>query len=124
MLCPTCGQANPEADLAARYIPASLAARLRELGGHIAGERRHVTVLFADISGFTAMAEKLDPEQVASILNACFQTLTAVIFKYEGTIDKFIGDEIMALFGAPIAHENDPERAVRAALELRERLRE
>ena len=79
------------------------------------GERRHVTVMFADISGFTAMSEKLDPEEVRGMINGCFERLGAVIDRYGGHIDKFIGDEIMALFGAPVAHENDPERALRAA---------
>jgi class 3 adenylate cyclase/tetratricopeptide (TPR) repeat protein len=81
-------------------------------------ERKVVTVLFADVSGFTAWSEKLDPEEVRTLINACFECLVPVVQKYQGTIDKFIGDEIMALFGAPAAHENDPERALRAALEM------
>jgi len=88
----------------------------------LAGERRQVTVMFADISGFTAMSEKLDPEEVRNTINNCFDRLGAVIDRYDGFIDKFIGDEIMALFGAPIAHENDPERALRAALDMMEAL--
>ena len=82
------------------------------------GERKQVTVMFADISGFTAMSEKLDPEEVRSLINACFERLGMPIARYSGHIDKFIGDEIMALFGAPVVHENDPERALRAALEM------
>src|SRR5438874_3180146 len=81
-------------------------------------ERKIVTVLFVDVSGFTALSEELDPEEVRGLINTCFEYLVPVVQKYEGTIDKFIGDEIMALFGAPIAHENDPERALRTALEL------
>jgi class 3 adenylate cyclase len=81
-------------------------------------ERKIVTVLFVDVAGFTALSEKSDPEEVRGLINACFEYLVPIVQKYEGTIDKFIGDEIMALFGAPIAHENDPERALRAALEL------
>ena len=81
-------------------------------------ERKLVTIVFADISGFTALSEKKDPEEVREMMNACFQSLVPIVQKYEGTIDKFIGDEIMALFGAPIAHEDDPERALRAALEM------
>lgn len=88
------------------------------------GERKQVTVMFADISGFTAMSEKLDPEEVRSMINACFERLGKVIDRYGGHIDKFIGDEIMALFGAPVAHENDPERALRAALEMMAELEE
>lgn len=88
----------------------------------LSGERRLVTVVFADISGFTAMSEQMDPEQVRSTMNACFNHLVPVIEKYGGTVDKFIGDEIMALFGAPLAHENDPERALRASLEMMDTL--
>jgi class 3 adenylate cyclase/tetratricopeptide (TPR) repeat protein len=87
------------------------------------GERRTVTILFADISGFTALSEKLDPESVRNIVNECFDRLVPIVRRYGGTVDKFIGDEIMALFGAPHAHENDPERAVRAALDMMEALR-
>jgi len=81
-------------------------------------ERKIVTIVFADISGLTALSEKKDPEEVRALMNACFEPLVPVVQKYEGTIDKFIGDEIMALFGAPIGHEDDPERALRAALEM------
>ncbi len=88
------------------------------------GERKQVTIMFADISGFTAMSERLDPEQVRSLMNACFDHLVPAIRDYDGVVDKFIGDEIMALFGAPQAHENDPERALRAALEMMKRLAE
>jgi class 3 adenylate cyclase/tetratricopeptide (TPR) repeat protein len=86
------------------------------------GDRRLVTVLFADISGFTSLSEKLDPEAVRDLIASCFDRLVPCIERYGGTIDKFIGDEIMALFGAPLAHENDPERALRAALEMRDAL--
>ncbi len=82
------------------------------------GERKLVTVMFADISGFTALAETMDPEAVRDLMNTCFEQLVPVIQKYEGTVDKFIGDGVMVLFGAPLAHENDPERALRAALEM------
>lgn len=87
-------------------------------------EIRNVTVLFTDVSGFTAMSENLDPEEVREIMNGCFEKLTQIIFQYEGTVDKFIGDAVMALFGAPIAHENDPERAVRAAIDMQAALNE
>jgi predicted ATPase/class 3 adenylate cyclase len=83
-----------------------------------AEERKVVTILFVDVSGFTALAEKLDPEEVRNLINGCFDELVPIVQKYGGTIDKFIGDEIMALFGAPVAHENDPERALRSALEM------
>jgi|SRR5438552_11733513 len=78
-----------------------------------ADERKLVTIVFADVSGFTALSEKLDPEAVRELINACFDWLVPVVQKYDGTIDKFIGDEIMTLFGAPVAHEDDAERALR-----------
>ena len=81
-------------------------------------ERKFVTVLFADISGFTALSEITDPESVRDIINACFDTLVPIMVRYGGTVDKFIGDEIMALFGAPAAHEDDPARALFAALDM------
>ncbi len=83
------------------------------------GERKFVTVMFADIAGFTALAETLDPEAARDLMNACFDRLTPVIQEYGGAVDKFMGDGVMALFGAPVAHENDPERALRAALAMR-----
>ncbi|MGH2587194.1 MAG: ATP-binding protein, partial [Dehalococcoidia bacterium] len=82
-------------------------------------ERRLVTVLFGDISGFTALSEQLDPEDVREIINLCLEELVSVVHRYGGTVDKFIGDAVMALFGAPAAHEDDPERACAAALEMR-----
>jgi len=100
------------------YIPKELAERILAAGKQIESERRMVTVLFADVTGFTALSEKLDLEDVSAVLNDCFSGLISIILKYEGTIDKFIGDGIMAIFGAPLAHENDPERAVRCALEM------
>jgi class 3 adenylate cyclase/tetratricopeptide (TPR) repeat protein len=81
-------------------------------------ERRIVTVMFADVAGFTALSERLDAEHVRRLINGCFSVLVPIIERYGGTLDKFVGDEVMALFGAPVAHENDPERALRAALEM------
>jgi class 3 adenylate cyclase/tetratricopeptide (TPR) repeat protein len=103
------------------YIPKQLADKIRA-GGHVEGERRQVTVIFADVSGFTALSEKLDPEQVASFMNDCLKELVDAVYQYEGMVDKFIGDCIMAVFGAPVALEDDAERALRAALSMRERL--
>jgi class 3 adenylate cyclase len=87
-------------------------------------ERKVVTVLFADLVGFTARAEELDPEDVEAILVPYQQRLRAELERYGGTVEKFIGDAVMALFGAPIAREDDPERAVRAALAIRDWARE
>jgi predicted ATPase/class 3 adenylate cyclase len=90
----------------------------------LSAERKNVTVLFADISGFTAMSEKLDPEDVANVTNSCLKLMADTVVRYEGYIDKFIGDCIMAIFGAPITHENDPELAVRAALDMNRALKQ
>jgi class 3 adenylate cyclase len=87
-----------------------------------AGERKLVTVMFADISGFTALSERIDPEQIRALVNACFSWLVPIIEKYGGVVEKFIGDEIMAMFGAPVAHENDAERTLRASLDMMEAL--
>jgi class 3 adenylate cyclase len=121
---PALGDQIVETSLAAlRQQLASIDRRELSPSPHRA-ERKQVTVMFADISGFTAMSEKLDPEEVRSMINACFERLGEAIDRYDGHIDKFIGDEIMALFGAPVTHENDPERALRAALEMVEALAE
>jgi class 3 adenylate cyclase len=81
-----------------------------------------VTVLFADIVGFTALSERLDAETVRDVTTECFRRLVAEIGRYEGTIDKFMGDAVMALFGAPIAHEDDPARSLWAALAMQRAL--
>jgi class 3 adenylate cyclase len=83
-------------------------------------ERKLITVMFADIVGFTRLAETMDPEEVRDLINACFEQLVPFVIQYGGIVDKFIGDEIMALFGAPVAQENDPERALRSALSMQE----
>ena len=87
-------------------------------------ERKIVTVLFADLVGFTARAEHLDPEDVEAILRPYHERLRSELERFGGTVEKFIGDAVMALFGAPVAHEDDPERAVRAALAIRDWSRE
>src|SRR5881227_4318194 len=81
-------------------------------------ERKIVTVLFADLVGFTARAEQLDPEDVEAILRPYHERLRRELERFGGTVEKFIGDAVMALFGAPTAHEDDAERAVRAALSI------
>ena len=82
-------------------------------------ERKVVTVLFCDLVGFTSRAEEMDPEDVAALLAPYQARLKDELERYGGTVEKFIGDAVMALFGAPTAHEDDPERAVRAALAIR-----
>src|SRR5512144_2598593 len=87
-------------------------------------ERKIVSVLFADLVGFTARAERLDPEDVRATLTPYYARLRAELERFGGTVEKFLGDAVMALFGAPVAHEDDPERAVRAALAIRDWVRE
>jgi class 3 adenylate cyclase/tetratricopeptide (TPR) repeat protein len=85
-------------------------------------ERRQATVLFADVSGFTSMSEKMDPEDVTAVMNGCFAMLEQAVHAHGGTVDKYIGDCVMALFGVPVAVEDAPKRAVNAAIEMRRNL--
>ena len=88
----------------------------------IASERKHVTALFSDLSGYTAMSERLDPEEVKEITGKIFDEVSKIISKYEGFVEKFAGDAVMALFGATVAHEDDPVRAIKAAREIHNRV--
>jgi class 3 adenylate cyclase/tetratricopeptide (TPR) repeat protein len=106
--CKVCGSGNPEA---AAYC-SRCGSLLTPSPG--AAERKVVSVLFVDLVGFTAMAEQLDPEDVRSILDPYYEAVRGQLVRYGGTVEKFIGDAVMALFGAPVAHEDDPERSVRA----------
>jgi predicted ATPase/class 3 adenylate cyclase len=99
-------------------MPSSLVEKMHSAAPQILGERREVTVLFLDIVNFTTTAHTLGSEEVYLLTDEAMRLLAEVIYTYEGTIDKYTGDGLMALFGVPIAHENDPERAVRAALEM------
>ena len=100
--------------------PAALREKFETVKAELQGDRREVVVLFADLSGFTAMSEKMDPESVTILMNRLLQSLANAVYEYEGYVDKFIGDAVMALFGAPLAHEDDPERAVLAALAMQD----
>ena len=88
----------------------------------IESERKHVTALFSDLSGYTAMSERLDPEEVKEITGKIFDEVSKIIRKYEGFVEKFAGDAVMALFGATEAHEDDPVRAIKAAREIHNRV--
>src|SRR6266568_1141616 len=87
--------------------------------GAVEGDLRPVTILFADVRGFTRLSEVLPPEKLVAAINGCFEVLDEAIARYGGDVDKFIGDAVMATFGAPVAHDDDPRRAVLAALEMR-----
>jgi len=104
------------------YTPKFLAEKILSTGKSMEGERKVVTVLFADVANYTTMSEKLDPEEVHQIMEGCFQILMDEIHRYEGTIDKFTGDGVMALFGAPLAHEDHAQRACYAALAIQKAL--
>ena len=100
------------------YTPKFIADKILSIRNTIEGERSVVTVLFADVANYTAISEKLDPEEVHQMMDGCFRILLDKIHTYEGTINQFTGDGIMALFGAPIAHENHAQRACYVALSI------
>jgi class 3 adenylate cyclase/tetratricopeptide (TPR) repeat protein len=104
------------------YTPRYLAEKILTSGSAREGQRKQVTVLFVDVSGFTALSERLDPEDVHGLMARAFELMLAEVHRYEGTVNQFLGDGIMALFGAPIAHENHAGRAILAALGIRRAL--
>jgi class 3 adenylate cyclase len=119
--CPTCG--SPVTPGVA--FCTSCGANLQLEGTSLTGEERKVvTVLFVDLVGFTARAERLDPEDVRAILSRYYDRVKPEIERFGGVVEKFIGDAVMGVFGAPVAYGDDPERAVRAAMAVRDRLRE
>jgi predicted ATPase/class 3 adenylate cyclase len=129
--CGGCGhrlapaEASPPLPEAKRpYTPKHLADKILTSRSALEGERRIVTVLFADCAGFTSIAEKLDPEDVHKIMEGCFERIAAEIHRLEGTINQYRGDGVMALFGAPVAHEDAPRRAAHAALGIQRNLAE
>jgi predicted ATPase/class 3 adenylate cyclase len=144
LVCSSCGSeaANPEArfcdecgarfvsaetvvpkleDMRDRlYIPEPLRRQMDTAEQEMEGENRLVTALFADISGFTLMSQQLTPEATVEKVNQCIRVISDSIYRYEGSVNRFIGDCVLAFFGAPLTHENDPERAILAALDMRE----
>src|SRR3954463_8494718 len=118
--CSSCGATAPpearfcmECGTTLGEVPTAAAAAPPE-------ERRQVTVLFADLSGYTAVSEGMDPERVKALADGALKRLAQEVERFGGSVDKFIGDNVMALFGAPVAHEDDAERAVRAGLGMQE----
>ena len=140
--CPSCGTSNPRGQrfcdscggaLAAgdggapgrdprSYTPDHLAEKIRRAKASLKGERKHVTVLFADVKGSMELAQEIDAERWHRIMDRFFAILSEGVHRFEGTVNKFTGDGIMALFGAPIAHEDHARRACYAALHLTEEL--
>src|SRR6056297_2814593 len=122
--CDECGcnlsaaQKPPDYSEPQSYTPKFLADKILTNRSAIEGERKRVTILFADVANYTPLAEKLDPEEVHQIMDGCFKILMDEIHKYEGTINQFTGDGVMALFGAPVAHEDHAQRACHAALAI------
>jgi len=130
--CPKCGCAVDAASVEARQqqsgagllqaaqrlIPKEYVARLSAMRGQASSERRVLTILFCDVKGSTAMGQSRDPEEVKEIMDGAFEHLILPIYRHEGTLAQVLGDAVLAFFGAPIAHEDDPERAIRAGLEI------
>jgi class 3 adenylate cyclase/tetratricopeptide (TPR) repeat protein len=137
--CPACGASNPPANKFCHECGESLRTSRRPLTApplagpplaspplatpQLTGERRHATIVFADLAGYTAMNERLDPEEVEALLGRIKEAAVAIIERHGGMVNQFVGDEVLALFGIPLAHEDDPLRAVRAALELHDMVR-
>src|SRR5499427_5666793 len=121
--CLQCGQAvaagssSPaRSPLPETYTPKHLAEKILTSKSALEGERKQVTVLFVDVSGFTSISDRLDPEDVHGLMTRAFELMLGEVHRYEGTVNQFLGDGIMALFGAPIAHEDHARRAVHSAL--------
>src|SRR5215213_6582025 len=120
LTCASCGRENPAASRFCNACGATLASA----DGGPREERKVVTVLFRDLVGFTQRSEEIDPEDVRTLLRRYHGHLRGELERFGGTVEKFIGDAVVAVFGAPTAHEDDPERAVRAALAIRDWARE
>src|SRR5438132_14221610 len=118
--CQRCGQDNPEGF---RFC-GSCGAPIAETPADAREERKVVSVLFCDLVGFASRSERADPEDVRAALRTYHDSVRREIERFEGTVEKFIGDAVMAVFGAPVAHDDDPERAVRAALRITELITE
>jgi len=101
-----------------KYLPGNITEKILSQRERIGGERKQVTVMFADTAGYTSISEKLDPEEVYSLMGQVFEILIHKVTEYGGTVNEFTGDGVMALFGAPIALEDAPQRAIRAGLAI------
>jgi class 3 adenylate cyclase len=115
--CASCGQQNPPDARFCNHCGTSLI-----VASAAAEQRKTITVLFADVTGSTELGERLDPEAVRRVMERYFELAQRVVTRHGGTVEKFIGDAVMAVFGVPVLHEDDALRAVRAAAELRAQL--
>jgi adenylate cyclase len=106
------------------YVPEAVAYRISEGKESLPSERSEATIIFIDIRGFTKLADQLDPEKATEIINNIFAPIVDIIDKFGGSINKFLGDGLMAIFGTPYSHEDDPERAARASLEIMKSIEE
>ena len=106
------------------YVPKAVTYRILEGKGSLPSERSEATIIFIDIRGFTKLADQLDPEKATEIINNIFEPIVGLIDKYGGSINKFLGDGLMTVFGTPFSHEDDPERAARASLEIMKSIEE
>lgn len=106
------------------YVPRAVTSRILEGKPGLPSERSEATIIFIDIRGFTKLADQLDPEKATEIINNIFEPIVGLIDKYGGSINKFLGDGLMAIFGTPFSHEDDPERAARASLEIMKSIEE
>lgn len=111
--CDNCGFENPDGARFCNQCGSTLSASTGDRG-----ELRQITVIFSDLSGFTAMSEHMDPEDVRAVMERIFARATEIIERYSGRVDKLLGDAVMSVFGDPVAHEDDAERAIRATLEI------
>src|SRR3954466_13661985 len=116
--CPRCGRATEEGT---SYCSAC-GARLARNGSPIPQARKTVTVLFCDVSGFTSLGERLDPESLQQLMSRWFGETRRIVEHHAGTVEKYMGDAVMAVFGVPVVHEDDAARAARTALEMHETL--
>src|SRR5213594_3027748 len=124
--CGHCGAPAAEPEVSEEHLRGVVAGRigerLAEGGGALPYERRLISALFADVSGFTTLADRLDPEELLEVIDPVIAGLSSVVTRYEGYIEKFAGDALLALFGAPLAHEDDAERALLTALDMNREL--
>lgn len=104
------------------FVAGPVAEKLVEAGGALPQERRLITALFADVSGFTSLADRLDPEELLEVIDPVISELSSAVGRYGGYVEKFAGDALLALFGAPVTHEDDAERALRVAVEMHREL--